>query len=175
MKDLRHRKNISYKRLIERLSYDPQTGEFRWKVNVPKRKAGQVAGCLFKSRENFYIHINIDRVIYQAHRLAWFYVYGNWPPEDIDHVNGNGLDNRIANLRLSSRSQNHMNRKLCRNAIGFKGVSLHKASGLWRARIKIGGKGGKQISLGYWKTPQQAKEAYDKAAREYFKEFWRAA
>jgi HNH endonuclease/AP2 domain len=148
--------------------YDPDTGIFSWRENGLGRRKGRRAG----TNSLGYVIICFNQRLYQAHRLAWFYVYGAWPPADIDHVNGDRADNRIANLRLATRSQNHMNRMMCRNKIGLKGVSLHKKTGLWRARIFVGGH---EISLGYWETPEQAKAAYDEAAQKYFGHFWRAA
>ncbi len=88
-----------------------------------------------------------------------------------DHINGNTLDNRRANLRLATYSQNLRNQKRARhNTSGYKGVGWHKASGKWRAYIQFNGK---HISLGYFDTPESAYEAYKKGALEYFGEFSR--
>lgn len=84
--------------------------------------------------------------------------------EIADHINGNPLDNRRANLRLATRSQNNMNRKKSsRNKSGFKGVSLHKQNGKWVARI---GKDGKYKHLGLFNTPEEAYAAYCEAAKD---------
>lgn len=89
----------------------------------------------------------------------------------VDHINGNGLDNRRANLRPATGSQNAYNKgPLPNNTSGFKGVSLHKASGRWVARIyaeKVA------HNLGYYDTPTEAARAYDAAARELHREFAR--
>ena len=88
---------------------------------------------------------------------------------DTDHINNNRLDNRKSNLRICTRAQNIRNSSLrADNACGYKGVSLHKFSGLYHARINVEKK---VISLGYFKNPKEAAIAYNKAALEYFGEF----
>lgn len=86
----------------------------------------------------------------------------------VDHINGDGLDNRRANLRLVNNSQNQMNRKNVTSSSGYKGVTFLPKSGKWQAQIK---KDGKNIYLGVFKTPEQAHAAYTKKARELFGEF----
>lgn len=96
-----------------------------------------------------------------AHRLAWFWYSGKWPPEDIDHINGVRSDNRIANLRLATRSDNCRNMKARRNKRGaLIGCSFHAASGKWAARIRYGGK---DRWLGVYPTEEEAHKAYLKA------------
>lgn len=89
--------------------------------------------------------------------------------KEADHINGNGLDNRIENLRTCTRQQNMMN---CRSPLwkknGYKGVSVHKTTGLWRARINFNGK---EYSLKYHKTKEDAALAYNKKALELFGQF----
>lgn len=93
----------------------------------------------------------------------------SWPLTD--HINGNGLDNRRANLREATSVQNACNRRLgSKNTSGFKGVSWKAASKKWVARIKTHGKA---THLGYFSTPQEAARAYDAAARELHGEFAR--
>src|SRR3990167_3120706 len=105
---------ISQQRLKELLSYNPNTGEFTRLVATGIHgcnKAGVVVGCLSDHPTQGYIliRVNNDGILYRAHRLAWLYVYGFWPPADIDHINGNRSDNRIVNLRSVTRSQNLQN------------------------------------------------------------------
>ena len=90
----------------------------------------------------------------------------------VDHINGNGLDNRRVNLREATHSQNQWNRgPSCRNTSGFKGVGWHKARREWRARIKVEGR---DIHLGWFGSALDAARAYDEAAATYHGEFaWR--
>lgn len=82
------------------LDYDPETGKFDWRNN--RRKAG----CL----DNFGYHrIQVLGKLYKAHRLAWLHYYGEWPEQDVDHVNGVRSDNRIANLRSATKGQQSQN------------------------------------------------------------------
>lgn len=146
---------FSVERIRELLDFCPERGIFYWKNPVSTKIApGSIAGG---PTSNGYWSVHVLGRPILAHRLAWFYLYGEWPGEDIDHINRNTLDNRPENLRLATRSENNMNR--CVSAThGFKGVSLHKPSGLWFARTKVNGK---QLCLGYFKTPEEAADAYD--------------
>lgn len=149
--------------LCERLNYHPDTGVFTWV------RSGKVAGSL---RPSGYIAINLNKKLYQAHRLAWLYVYGSWPKTHIDHINCDRQDNRIVNLRDATPSQNIANSRLsAANKTGFKGVSFDKRKGLFRAVL---GKNGRQIFLGYFTKPDEAHKAYVKAAQTEHGEFARA-
>ncbi|PPS61017.1 HNH endonuclease signature motif containing protein [Pseudomonas sp. BRM28] len=113
---------LTRERLREQLTYDRETGEFRWAVRKQKVKLGSVAG---KVKKSGYVEIRIDLVSYQAHRLAWLYVTGQWPQGDIDHINRSPGDNRFVNLREASRSQNLCNvGALSTSATGVRGVDL---------------------------------------------------
>ena len=145
------------------LTYDPDTGVFRWKVSLrgPVR-AGMVAG---RPKPNGYLSIKIRQVDYYAHRLAYLYMTGEWPSRQIDHVNRTRSDNRWSNLRPATVNQQRGNTKMqSRNSAGMKGVSLHRKSGLWRARVST-------KTIGYYKRPEDAAAAYQKAAQERFGEF----
>lgn len=135
---------LTQDRLKSVLDYNPETGIFTWKVsNSPKGLKGRDAG----SGVNGYIRIGIDRDQYLAHRLAWFYVYGEWPTNQIDHINGDRLDNRIENLRDIERGDNQRNMKLSqRNKIGITGVYWSKTKDKWYVQISINGK---RKHLGY--------------------------
>jgi hypothetical protein len=158
-------------RLRALLHYNRRTGEFRWRKrsgNSARRgpPADHVPGqCR--------IFVRIDDRLYPAHQLAWFYVTGRWGKPTIDHSDGDATNNRWNNLRRATRSQNGANRRRPRhNTSGYKGVSLCRKSGRWRADI---GKNGIVIYLGTFATPQEAHEAYLKAARKLFGKFARAA
>jgi hypothetical protein len=145
--------------LRRQLRYDPDLGEFWWIERRRKRRLGVQAGTVQrtgKSRQIVRI-IWIDGQRQYAHRLAFLWMTGRWPAE-IDHINGNTLDNRWANLREATRSENNMNRAPDPN----RGASFHKPSGLWQAYIK---KNGRQIALGYFKTAEEAHAAYLIAAK----------
>lgn len=164
--------NLSHARLTELLSYDAESGLFTRIVSRPgpKGHAGAVAGC---DNGQGYIRIYVDGAPFKAHRLAWFYVHGVWPDCEIDHVNGNRADNRIANLRDVTRSQNKRNSCIYRNnRSGLKGASYSRRQRKWAAQIQVGHE---KIGLGYFNSREEAHEAYCEAARRLHGEFARVA
>lgn len=94
----------------------------------------------------------------------------NAPPElQVDHKDGDGLNNQKSNLRLCTQKQNSANqRRHKNNSTGFIGVTTHRGENVWRAQIGIDGK---RTYIGRFKTPEEAARAYDKRARETFGEF----
>lgn len=156
---------LTAERLRQLLSYDPETGVFRRRVTQTNRnKVGDVAGT---PNDKGYLLIMVDGRRYLAHRLAWFYVYGEWPAGEIDHINRQRSDNRIANLRDATRSLNTQNTGMfSSNTSGKKGVSFHRASGKWQARI---GLDGRLIHLGVHATKELAALAYEEARAKYHK------
>jgi hypothetical protein len=120
--------------LMALLHYEPMTGIFTWLVDRGRRYiAGQRAGSI---QTGGYRRIGIGGRLYAEHRLAWLYVHGTWPSEDIDHNNRDTTDNRIANLRLATDSQNLANAKLQHNnKSGVKGIYWDPLRDLWRVRI----------------------------------------
>jgi len=143
------------------LLYDEDTGEFKSRINRGPIKAGGNVGC--KNKDG-YVQIQLDGVIYYGHRLAWLYVHGSWPERQIDHINGIKADNRIKNLRDVTalvNAQNHRSARKDNRTSGFLGVSLH-SDGKWQARIKISKN---YKSLGLFKTPEEARDAYVSAKR----------
>ena len=156
---------ISHERLLATLDYAPDTGLFTWICRRNGVTVGQKAG---NARPDGYITIIVDKHKYYAHRLAWFYVYGQWP-DRVDHVNGNTSDNRLCNIRLATASQNMMNRAgMPNNKFGLKGVSRNGTG--FRAVIK---KDRRYIHLGTFKTPEKAHFAYQLAATELHGQFAR--
>jgi hypothetical protein len=162
---------LTQERLKELLSYDPETGVFRWLVKPSAQVgAGDVAGS---TRLNGYRCIKIDRHGYQAHRLAWLYVYGIWPTDQLDHKFGVRADNRIAELREATRVENGRNRKMHRNnSSGFRGVSWNKFKRKWCAQIRLPGR---IIYRGQFNTAKEASDSYEAKAKELFGDFRRTA
>ena len=128
---------LTQDRLKDLLIYDEHTGLFRWiKPTGTRIKAGSVAGTL---SDNGYVKISIDRKLYRAHRLAWLYVYGHFPDNELDHVNRVKSDNRIENLRPATCAENQQNQPKRRtNKSGVVGVCWYKRTGKWRAQITAG-------------------------------------
>lgn len=152
------------------LDYDPRSGVFTRRTGGRGVAAGDVAGCLDKRRG--YLLIRVGGRLYKAHRLAWLYVHGEWPPNEIDHVNCEKNDNRIANLRLATGSQNQANKRLqANNTSGAKGVSWLANRNKWKARIRINGK---LKHLGHFERIEDAADAYRLAASFHFGDFGRA-
>jgi hypothetical protein len=151
---------VKRERLMEVVSYDPETGVFRWRERPNRRiRAGDVAG----SMQNTYWRVAIDGTEYLAHRLAWLYMNGEWPSVQIDHINGIRTDNRISNLRDVLPAVNCQNQRnaQAKNLSGYLGVST-KAGGKWLARIH---KAGKPIRIGLFDSPEAAHQAYLEAKR----------
>ena len=153
---------IDSTRLKDFLTYDLQSGKFYWKTNRGYHiKVGDVAGCLHHSG---YIVIAIEKQQYQAHRLAWLYVHGEYPKNHIDHINGIRSDNRIENLRDAIQSENCQNLKKSRGLSGLLGASIDPVrKNRWKSSIKLNGK---NIYLGWFKTPKEAHQAYIQAKRQ---------
>ncbi len=144
------------------LHYDPEAGVFHWKS--PRARCLSPGDKAGNKHPRGYVRIKIGRWSYQAHRLAWLYVHGRWPADEIDHRNGKRDDNRIANLRECSRGENNQNTsRYCSNSSGIHGVTWHKATNRWRARIAAGGK---QRHLGLFHSAEDAQAAYLAAKAE---------
>jgi len=153
------------------LEYNSETGKFTWLksqgLGGRNGKVGDLAGSL--SVKGYWV-IRLNRKLYYAHRLAWFYKTGYFPYE-VDHVNLNRLDNRWCNLREATRSNNSMNvAKRNDNTSGYKGVTLDKRIDKWRARINLNKQ---EIFLGHFDTKELAYAAYCEAAENKFKSFAR--
>jgi hypothetical protein len=162
------------------LAYDPLTGLFVWKERADVRPqwngryAGKIAGyARVATGGGIYWSIRIFDWPFHSNRLAWLYMTGEWPEELVDHADRNGLNDRWENLRAADKSQNAANAKRpVTNTTGFKGVSIHKKSGRFRATIRVAGR---QVFLGHFDHPEDAHAAYVKAAIARSGEFARAA
>lgn len=134
----------------EHFVYVPETGKLLWKKNLKEAGYNKYSGNN-KYRNVFFLKRN-----YASHRIIWLLVYGEWPKLDIDHINGNGFDNRIENLREVSVRENSQNRKVHRNG-KLVGCSYRKDCKKWQALCYVNGK---LKHLGYYDTEQQAHNAY---------------
>ncbi len=140
---------IDSTRLRAVLEYDPDTGGFTW------TKGNKPAGYLHSSG---YVLIRIDGVSYRAHRLAWLYVHGVWPEDQIDHINRTRADNRISNLREATPQGNAANRGArAGSKSGYPGVTWYARYNKWQACRRHGGK---IKHLGYFDCPDAAHAAY---------------
>ena len=142
--------------------YNPETGVLLWRVDRGQRvKAGDIAGSI---NHDGYRKILVRPRVYLAHRVAWALVSDQWPDGEIDHINGLRDDNRIANLRVVSRSVNCRNMALRRtNTSGVSGVSWHRQRRKWHVRVPDGSGGKRHIGL--FDTLEQAAAAREEAVR----------
>ena len=153
---------LTAQRLRELLDYDQETGRFTWKVRTSNRiQVGDQAGTRHGSG---YLKIGVDGREYLAHRLAWLYVVGVLPRQQIDHRDGVRTNNMISNLRDVSNAVNGQNRRMPRlnSKSGVLGVSWDKARGKWVAIIQ---KNGRQINLGRFDSVDAAQCVYLDAKR----------
>lgn len=157
---------IDKNKLEKYISYNPETGKLYWKVNKNSRaRKGKEAGCVWHCNENLkYIFVRIDYQLYRAHRLAFLLMEGRWP-EQVDHINGDGLDNRWENLREVNHRENHRNEKLSKNnTSGVTGVSFSKKLNKWLAYIKINYK---TVHLGCYLEYDDAVSSRKRAEEKY--------
>lgn len=162
---------LTQARIKELLNYDELTGVFTWVVNRKGRygKIGHIAGTLAMRGS---IHIMVDGKKRLAHRLAWLYIYGIFPIDMIDHIDGNPINNKITNLRECNVSENGRNRLAQKNnTSGFKGVTWHKTRGKWRSSMMLNRK---SIHIGHFDSANQASIAYEAYTKEIYREFYRS-
>jgi hypothetical protein len=158
---------LSVERLREMFNYDPETGVFTRRIRTHNRnQIGDIPGCL---RPGGYRYISIAQRHYAEHRLAWLYVTGRWPDYFIDHIDGNPLNNRFANLREASHAQNGHNRAVRRDcACGVKGVTQYKGSGKWIGRVQLNGK---KVNTKCFDTMEEAQVAAEELRAKLHGEF----
>lgn len=147
------------------LDYNPETGKFFWKQSRGgTARIGSEAGSLGK---NGYILIVVGLNKAYAHRLAYLFIFGEWPTEQVDHINGIRHDNRAVNLRAATNQQNQANRRST-SANGLKGVTYDRRKSKWIAQITVN-----QVHkfLGLFNTREEAGAAYLAAARGAFGEY----
>lgn len=144
---------ISQDDLKKLVSYDADTGKFTLtESGLPVKETKDSKG---------YVIVSINRRTYSAHRLAWLYVHGRLPKEQIDHINRIKDDNRLVNLREATNAQNAQNRDLySTNSSGYVGVSFNKKSQKYEAYITLNGK---RYRLGHHELAEDAANAYKQA------------
>ena len=166
--------------LRDLISYSPETGCLTWKPRTPdlfrtsiktpeqmclawnKRHAGKEA--LTASSHGYKIGTIFSK-IYISHVVAWAISYGDWPSDQIDHIDGDQSNNRLSNLRHVDYSQNGKNTKLnASNKSGKMGVYQNKSNRKWVARIQTEGR---RIHIGTYATKDEAISARNKAERKY--------
>jgi hypothetical protein len=168
----RNIEKLTIDRLREVLAYNPETGELTWRKRTgPMCNLGGIAGCV---KKDGYRKITVDGAICNASQLAWFHYHGTPAPGLLDHKNGIRSDNRIANLRPATYSQNSQNIAVrANNSSGLKGASKFynpNNRAKFRSSITVNKK---RIFLGLFMTAEAAHEAYCRAARELHGEFFR--
>lgn len=135
-------------------AYDIETGKFTRRVKSGRWAAGSEVGTIHHTG---YVKMLFDGKQYLAHRLAWLYVYGEWPSGQLDHINRDKTDNRIANLRVATSAQNNANRVTSAPISGKRGV--YPAGEKFRARIMVDGYA---RHLGCFDSPSEASAAYER-------------
>jgi len=151
------------------LSFDGKTGEIHWIAPGKGRIKKKAAGC---KMNNGYVGICLKGKRISAHRIAWALYYGQWPKNQIDHINGIRHDNRIQNLREATNSQNGKNRSSGKNnSSGVCGVYFEKQTQRWKAYIRVNYK---NISIGRFDVFDDAVKARKEAEAKYFGEWQRS-
>lgn len=159
----------TFKRVREVLNYDKESGLFK-RLLAPGKRQDLVGAQAGGKVGNGYVLVAVDGKQYYAHRLAWLFVHGRWPPQQIDHINGVRDDNRLCNLRLATAAQNNFNRRgKTRKTSEYKGVYWHSKAEKWTSSIQVKGK---QIYLGIFVDPKLAHFEYIKAAKKYYGEYY---
>ena len=151
--------------LRDSLRYDPETGEIWWRFAGHGKDLSKPAGTL---NDQGYLTLSFKGRTYRLHRLSYL-LMGLPVPDCIDHSNGVRSDNRWENLRPATKLQNNINTSLlCRNTSGFKGVYKQGEGNKWVSQIRFNGQ---KYHLGVFDSPEEAHEAYKKAADKYHGEF----
>ena len=145
----------NYAQMAAVFQYCPETGEVRSMVQRGPFPPGRKVGGVFRPRKGTpYLRVKFAGRSFLLHRVAWLLMTGGWPCGEVDHADGNGLNNVWANLRLASRAEQCRNVKAAStNATGVVGVSFHRATGKYTAR---GRSDGREVYLGLFSTITEA-------------------
>ncbi len=172
---MKYKNDLTVEYVKERLDYNPETGLFTWKKRPLEHFKTKRACNLWNTKHanrkagsfhtaTGYISLKLNGIQYRAHRIAWLIFYGKWPNHQIDHDDGNKINNKIHNLNDVTQSSNARNRRLSiKNTSGCFGVNL-RANGTWRASITVDRK---IINLGTYKLKEDAIKAREDAEKEH--------
>ena len=156
---------LTLKRAREYLRYEPITGKLFWRKNKRPARAGTEAGHVRQRPTLKYRLVRIDGKAYRAHRLIWFLTFGTWPKKEMDHYDGNGLNNRLLNLHEVTSQENHQNQRMrADNTSGVTGAHWSKRARKWETRIKVAGR---DIYLGCFNNLQDAAMVRERANIKY--------
>jgi len=161
---------ITYEEIKDLIEYDPNTGLLQWKIRKRGRcKKGWFTGTILISKDGKkYYRIQVEHKKYLVSRVAYLLMMKEWPRDEIDHKNGDSLDNSWNNLRAAIPSQNSKNKNVYRNNIlGVKGVCKYRNK--YKAQIMIGGA---VQYLGLYNTVEEASYVYETAAKAYHDDFY---
>ena len=163
-------KEITQKILKDNFFYDESCGNFiRLKLSRSGSPEGSIAGTL--NRKLGYIVFFIKGKLYYAHRLAWLYMTGEFPENQIDHIDGNRANNSWSNLRGATAQDNMKNQILkCNNKSGYKGVSYSNSKQKYVAQCRIDKK---FKFLGHYDSPEDASTAYITYTKEHMGEYFK--
>lgn len=140
-------------------------------AGVLYRRGGKRAGSLNDSKG--YLRVTVDGERHMVHRVIYAMTRGEWPSQQVDHINTDKTDNRPCNLREASRHQNCQNIGIpAHNTSGIKGVYFNERRGKWVAQINVAGK---RTHLGHFGDKSEAANAYRTASLEHYGEFARPA
>lgn len=158
------RARLPHAELLRLLAYEPGTGLFRRRVKTGGRYGADV-GTIAGTRKKDRIQISLRSKLYRAHQLAWFYVTGEWPADEVDHIDGDPTNNRWGNLRVVSTSINSQNKRRAQsnNKTGLLGACWLTRDRRFAATIQVDRK---HRVLGYFDTAEEAHAVYLAAKRE---------
>jgi hypothetical protein len=130
------RETLTKKDIEDLLRYEPDTGLLYWRVPKKGRRLDMPAGTVYRTGSLSYRQLVINYTFYLGHRIAWLLYYGEWPRGNIDHINGDGLDNRIDNLRDVDCHTNAINSRAHRNNECMPNIQKTKHN-TWCARVMV--------------------------------------
>lgn len=154
---------LTQEQLLDVLHCDPVEGKFYWKIPARRRKVGEVAGAM---RPDGYVQIQINYELHLVHRLMFLATTGVYPMFEVDHVNRLRSDNRISNLRITTRKENGENLSISKNnTSGYRGVGWDSSRSKWRVQVKHNQK---NIFIGRYDNIEDAVIASTEARKSMF-------